>query len=169
MKLKQEEGGGDRVISFSSPSALNDFEFEGDSRDYWAVENDQAKVVKKLDTSSLPDGRSYVLRLSGVTTNSIDFDWEVSSERDYDFFVFKIYDSSDNVIKEISKSGTDSGRITESLTPGNYKFEWIYQKDECGISNEDTVKIGTITLGGSVATGTVIGSFKQIRFLSGTI
>jgi len=160
LELKQDEGGGDRVISFSSQSALNDFEFEGDSRDYWAVANGKAMVVKKPDTSRLPDWRSYVLRLSGVTTNSIDFDWEVSSEHGFDFFVFKIYDSSDNVIKEISKSGTDSGRITESLTPGNYKFEWIYQKDECGSSNEDTVKIGTITLGGSVATGTVIGFFQ---------
>ena len=163
--LKAGEGTG-QTINFTETSVFD--QFTGENKDWWTIEAGRA-LVKKADVTRLPDGQKYVLSLT-KTTDKVEFQYEVSSEPDYDWFEFYI----DDKLEERASGKMDSGpgKVTKTLTQGSHTFKWVYKKDECGRSNKDTAFLDFIKFGSGaerVGIATVVvdaGTVKQWNTLS---
>jgi hypothetical protein len=91
-----------------------------------------------LKSGTIGDGEtsSYV---KTTNANAYSFNWQVSSEPDYDFFRFYIDGE-----KIFEKSDKASGQQFGDLRPGEHTFEFVYSKDSSGSTNQDAAWIDNL-------------------------
>ena len=153
LSLKTDGGTGE-TINFSDPSSLNKFT-EGENGDYWEVVNGKAKVALKPGTTRLPDGKIYAIKINREA-DSIKFKYKVSSEKEYDWFMVKC---GDQIIFQESAAKEGEPEIL-NLPSGEQTFMFLYKKDECGRSGDDTVYLDYITFGGGTKTATTSSAYS---------
>jgi len=95
---------------------------------------------------------TLLIRTNYTKTDSIIFMYKVSSELNYDYFIFRINDK-----EVLRKSGeTDWIRFAAEVKTGLNKFEWSYKKDNSTTEGSDCAWIDMIDFAGS-------GSLKYIQ------
>lgn len=73
----------------------------------------------------------------------ISFDWEVSSEFDYDFF--EVYVDGMLILR---RSGIDYGTFVGTLTNEQHTLRFVYVKDSSVSENNDLAKVSNVLVGG---------------------
>lgn len=73
----------------------------------------------------------------------VSFDWEVSSEYDYDFFKFYVDD-----ILALRTSGLDNGTFSGSFTDEEHTLRFAYMKDLSYGEHDDLAKVWNVNVGG---------------------
>jgi hypothetical protein len=136
------DGSSGETIYLNSTQNLEKFTL-GENGDYWEIVDGRAKVQMKPNTNRLPDGQKYELKITRET-DSLEFEYGVSSEKDYDWFMVK---KGDEVIFQASDEV--QGVVTKEFPKGTYEFAFLYKKDECGRSKQDTAYLEYVKFGGS--------------------
>lgn len=108
-----------KMIGFAT---ADDWEYltEGKHAGWWASQNH--------------DGRSKSILTSYPFTlekrSAIRFDWQASSEQDYDFLGYNVLDTKNAIIKTDKISGvTEAATVLMTLEAGTYTIEFSYSKD----------------------------------------
>ena len=86
------------------------------------------------------DEKTYRFTFGKAT--KLEFDWSVSSERNYDWL--RIYLNNTQIV---SVSGEQSGRYSETLAAGDYTLLVRYSKDGGGNSGSDQATVSNIIAG----------------------
>ncbi|WP_062059314.1 C10 family peptidase [Aquimarina longa] len=73
----------------------------------------------------------------------IEFDYKVSSEKDYDFLIFRI----DGEEKNRWSGTTDWSQVRYTVSAGNHVFTWTYEKDYSISNGEDCIWLDNIYFG----------------------
>ena len=134
--------------SFDNNSVPEIFLMSG-QRDPFITENHRLKFGDISDSNN----SQIKLNFDVPETVIIQFDYQVSSEKDYDKLEFMI--DNQNIH---SWSGSDSGKYSYELTHGSYVIAWRYSKDVSTSYNQDTAWIDNISIlpanndGGSIPT-----------------
>jgi len=90
------------------------------------------------------ESTSLLILANYLAADSLKFYYNVSSERNYDFFVFKLND-----VKILEKSGEITWQKAIIPVPAGYnKLEWIFKKDQSVSSGSDCAMIDMIDFAG---------------------
>jgi hypothetical protein len=95
-----------------------------------------------LRSGNIPHNASSTLQIKAevIQTDSVVFDFRVSSEKDYDYLKFFV---DNNLVAQWSGE-TGWNRHVHLLEPGNRLLEWRYQKDVNTIKGDDAAWIDNI-------------------------
>lgn len=105
------------------------------------------RLVGSSDIAGIDSASSGVsLNLNMTSGETLSFEYLVSSEQNYDKFIFKV--NGTTLLQESGESGWTQYTFTASNS-GNYSFEWIYSKDYSVSSGTDCVFIDNVSYLGS--------------------
>jgi len=113
---------------------LSSFVLSGDAN--WSEDN------ATFTSGDITDFQSSCIELNSTTNTSISFDWDVSSESNYDFLRFYIND--------VEKTNISGSVATTSLSYSlseNDILKWCYTKDGSAFSGTDSGSLSNIRLG----------------------
>lgn len=99
--------------------------------------------VYSLKSSNHSNSTTCTLRIKTAVRNKISFKYKVSSEANFDYFIFKV-----DGTEKVKKSGdVDWNEFTETFTSGvEHVYEFIYKKDDSQSDGDDCVWLDDIVL-----------------------
>ena len=133
-----------KIVGYSSSITLNEL----DDYDYnrltfsnaWPVNADSVYESPQIDND---EQTIMQATLENTKSATLEFEYNVSSEADYDYFSFTI-DGSTMISKISGESGWQSFSVV--LDPGTHSLQWIYTKDEMFGLGRDNVQLRNITV-----------------------
>lgn len=137
---------------FTLEEAIDDFSTEERKFDFsnygthweWDGSSSRLKSISRgQSTSSVTE-----VEVTYSQDGDLSFDWEVSSETNYDWFNFYIDDT-----RYIHKSGVNTGTFSQTVSQGTHTLKFEYVKDGSGNSNSDCVWIDNLKSISKVPTG----------------
>ena len=95
--------------------------------------------------------------------STISFDYKVSTEDNYDELWFVVKKNGTTVASEYLGSGDSDWEIYQYTCPsaGEYRFEWVYQKDGSGSEYDDTVWIADVYFERAGSGGVLMGDVND--------
>jgi len=146
-------GSSSKTYSFDQSGDFEKFtQVVPDSGGYWDVVGGKAKVSPDPGTSRIGDEKEYALKITpDVEADTITIKYKVNSEEDYDWFMVKC----GTEIVHRNSGFFEGEKVITDLPSGKHTFTFLYKKDECGRSGDDTVYLESITFsGGTTKTAT---------------
>lgn len=157
-----KEGGTNEflVVDFETNDfSQANFDFRGNSK--WnlvSLDQDYGVSAKSLKITHNKQ-TELSIKKSFIKETTIRFDYKISSEKEYDFLIFKI----DGVEKNRWSGNANWNRIDYTIGAGDHILTWTYKKDYSVSSGSDCAWLDNINLGEVSTLKNVIEKGNEIK------